>query len=350
MGCAGCASRTRSSSCRRSSWRRASRAGCKAWLQAEHAGPVQSRCRPRCGGQDGWRTSNRWASGEAALKYLANYLCKPPLHESPDSKAGNAQTRDLPLPGQRRGGKRGTVSGREFVRRFLQHVLPKGFQRVRHYGWLGAAAQAKRERIAALLDWRAPAPQLAAAPAAAQVSGLREGDGVDRLRWRANRPERRARCVESERGKWSAPDETNGVAPSGGVWSRGGNIGTERDAARERGGETGPPAERPGRMTAAARRAAAQSRRRRRGTSGDGSEKQKARETNAERTRAANFDGRVQQRMERTFGAITHSKTSDVPSAPQSFPILWWLGIGSMLYKSNSAASNGNETNNRQQH
>jgi hypothetical protein len=40
---------------------------------------------------------------------------------------------------------------------FLQHVLPKGFQRVRHYGWLGAAA-AKRERIAALLDRRAPLP------------------------------------------------------------------------------------------------------------------------------------------------------------------------------------------------
>ena len=53
--------------------------------------------------------------------------------------------------------KRCTVSGEEFVRRVLQHVLPKSFQRVRHYGWLGAAAKAKRERIAALLDWRAPA-------------------------------------------------------------------------------------------------------------------------------------------------------------------------------------------------
>ena len=53
--------------------------------------------------------------------------------------------------------KRCTVTGPEFVRRFLQHVLPKGFQRLRHYGWLGGAAQAKRERIAALLDWRAPA-------------------------------------------------------------------------------------------------------------------------------------------------------------------------------------------------
>ena len=49
------------------------------------------------------------------------------------------------------------MSGEEFVRRVLPYVLPKGFQRVRHYGWLSALAQAKRERIAVLLDWRAPA-------------------------------------------------------------------------------------------------------------------------------------------------------------------------------------------------
>ena len=52
------------------------------------------------------------------------------------------------------------MSASEFVRRFVQHVLPKGFQRVRHYGWLAAAAKAKRERIHALLDWKAPEPQL----------------------------------------------------------------------------------------------------------------------------------------------------------------------------------------------
>lgn len=49
------------------------------------------------------------------------------------------------------------MSASEFVRRFLQHVLPKGFQRVRHYGWLGAAAERKRQRLHALLDWKVPA-------------------------------------------------------------------------------------------------------------------------------------------------------------------------------------------------
>jgi hypothetical protein len=95
-------------------------------------------------------------SGEAALKYLAAYLCRPPLHESQiESWDANAVT----FRYRENGGTQQhcTVSGEEFVRRVLQHVLPRGFQRVRHYGWLGAAAKTKRERIGALLDWRVPA-------------------------------------------------------------------------------------------------------------------------------------------------------------------------------------------------
>ena len=58
-----------------------------------------------------------------------------------------------------------TLPALEFLRRFLQHVLPPGFQRVRYYGWLSAAATAKWERLLALLDWRAPAPAPPAPPA-----------------------------------------------------------------------------------------------------------------------------------------------------------------------------------------
>ena len=132
----------------------------KAWLQAEQ--PELLKAVPAKVWWVKWVADIQpVGSGEAALKYLANYLCKPPLHDSQlehwDAKAVTFRYRE-------NGGtvKRGTVSGEEFVRRFLQHVLPKGFQRVRHYGWLGAAAQAKRERIGALLDWRAPALVLAA--------------------------------------------------------------------------------------------------------------------------------------------------------------------------------------------
>ena len=37
-----------------------------------------------------------------------------------------------------------TLAGTEFLRRFLQHVLPKGFMRVRHFGWLANASRAKK--------------------------------------------------------------------------------------------------------------------------------------------------------------------------------------------------------------
>lgn len=127
----------------------------QAWLQAE-----QPELLKRVPAKVWWM---KWVadvqpvgSGEAALKYLANYLVQPPLHESQiETWDANAVT----FRYRANGGtvKRDTVTGQEFVRRVLQHVLPKGFQRVRHYGWLGAAAQAKRERIAALLDWKAPA-------------------------------------------------------------------------------------------------------------------------------------------------------------------------------------------------
>jgi hypothetical protein len=101
-------------------------------------------------------------SGEAALKYLAAYLCRPPLHESQIERcdAHSVTFRYRAQGGEQR---RDTVSGPEFVRRFLQHVLPKGFQRVRHYGWRGIAAKTKWERILALLD-RQPHPLVKPAP------------------------------------------------------------------------------------------------------------------------------------------------------------------------------------------
>lgn len=39
------------------------------------------------------------------------------------------------------GGKKRTLrlAGTEFIERFLQHVLPRGFKRIRHYGLLGSA-------------------------------------------------------------------------------------------------------------------------------------------------------------------------------------------------------------------
>ena len=91
-------------------------------------------------------------SGENALAYLARYIFKTatgnrPLQMLPsgqvlwpyrNSKTGQYET--IPL------------APTEFIRRFLQHVLPKGFCRVRLFGWLHPAGKIRGNRVRALLQ------------------------------------------------------------------------------------------------------------------------------------------------------------------------------------------------------
>jgi hypothetical protein len=52
-----------------------------------------------------------------------------------------------------------TLSAEEFIRRFLLHVLPKGFHRIRHYGLLASAGcKANIARARELMA--APMPQV----------------------------------------------------------------------------------------------------------------------------------------------------------------------------------------------
>lgn len=39
----------------------------------------------------------------------------------------------------------------EFIRRFLQHVLPTGFMKIRHYGFFGVNAKISIQRIRELI-------------------------------------------------------------------------------------------------------------------------------------------------------------------------------------------------------
>jgi hypothetical protein len=102
--------------------------------------------------------------GQTALRYLAAYVQKTALSAARLLGCDEAtvtfthQERDTGLT------RTLTLSGEEFLRRFLQHVLPTGFQRVRHFGWLSPAAKTRRQRIQALLDYKPTAPPAAAAP------------------------------------------------------------------------------------------------------------------------------------------------------------------------------------------
>ena len=52
-----------------------------------------------------------------------------------------------------------TLSAMEFLRRFIQHVLPRGFVRIRHFGYLASACRTARLALArALLAQPEPVP------------------------------------------------------------------------------------------------------------------------------------------------------------------------------------------------
>ncbi len=58
-----------------------------------------------------------------------------------------------------------TLATGEFIRRFLLHVLPRGFHRIRHYGLFASAG--RKANLAKARDLLAvPAPSAAKEPAA----------------------------------------------------------------------------------------------------------------------------------------------------------------------------------------
>ena len=40
----------------------------------------------------------------------------------------------------------------EFMRRYLQHVLPTGFMKVRHYGFMNSASSVELEKVKSLIE------------------------------------------------------------------------------------------------------------------------------------------------------------------------------------------------------
>ena len=106
-------------------------------------------------------------TGEPALKYLAAYVFRTAF-SAERILADDGHT--ITFAYRDNQGRPGTVrlSPERFLHRFLQHVLPRGLQRVRHFGFLSAAATAQWQRVQALLDWQPP-PRTPAPPSPVPV-------------------------------------------------------------------------------------------------------------------------------------------------------------------------------------
>jgi hypothetical protein len=97
---------------------------------------------------------------EAVLAYLSRYTHRVAISNrrliTLDEHGVTFRYKDYRCDGPNRQ-RTMTLNPDEFIRRFLLHVLPKGFHRIRHYGLLASAGRkANVARARELLD--APAP------------------------------------------------------------------------------------------------------------------------------------------------------------------------------------------------
>ena len=76
--------------------------------------------------------------GRAVLKYLAPYVNRVAISDSRIIACDDSSVTYRYKPSKSNVERIRCVAGDEFVRGFVQHTLPKGFQKIRYYGWMSA--------------------------------------------------------------------------------------------------------------------------------------------------------------------------------------------------------------------
>ena len=95
--------------------------------------------------------SKNVGTGERALEYMARYLNRIAISNHNIIKLENGSV-TFRYKDAETGEKRyQTIPVFEFLRRFLQHVLPKRFVKIRYYGWLSPANRKKLDQLRKLM-------------------------------------------------------------------------------------------------------------------------------------------------------------------------------------------------------
>lgn len=125
----------------------------------QHAG-VANQVPPRV-----WTQHKKWVvhiqpagRGEKVLEYLGRYVFRIAITNSRLERLEKGQVTFRYRQNGTQQIKRVVLPQADFLARFLQHVLPKGFAKVRHYGLAAAACAKRRQQARALLQ----GPSLAA--------------------------------------------------------------------------------------------------------------------------------------------------------------------------------------------
>jgi len=91
-------------------------------------------------------------SGETVVSYLARYIHRIAISNSRIDTIDNGQVTFHYRDSKTQNLKRITLSGHDFLSRFLQHVLPRGFTKVRYYGLWSPSSAAKLEEARAQIS------------------------------------------------------------------------------------------------------------------------------------------------------------------------------------------------------
>ena len=90
----------------------------------------------------GWIVNSQAVGdGRQSLRYLAPYVFRVAIGNHRISRVevkadGTGKVTFMVKPSKQRSYRPMTVTAEEFIRRFLQHVLPRGLQKVRHFGFM----------------------------------------------------------------------------------------------------------------------------------------------------------------------------------------------------------------------
>ena len=99
-------------------------------------------------------------NGEAALKYLAPYVFRVAISNNRILKVENDQVTFRYKDTTTGKTRYCTLTAEEFIRRFLQHVLPKGYVKVRYYGLFAPGQRTRLNQARQLLGKVEPAQPL----------------------------------------------------------------------------------------------------------------------------------------------------------------------------------------------
>ena len=107
---------------------------------------------PQCVWDPDWVVDVRHVgSGEEALNYIGQYVFRVAIAPSRILKVTDTDVLFKYKPSGSKSWKKMSLKIFEFMRRYLQHTLPHGFTKVRHFGFMAANAKVPLAKIRELI-------------------------------------------------------------------------------------------------------------------------------------------------------------------------------------------------------